>query len=151
MKVAGSGDTRIGVVGEVDPGVLARFGIDSGPVALFELDMTVIESIVANETRGKAYEPWARFPESARDVAVEIDEAVDSSDVLAIATRNKLVTFSTVIDIYRGRGLPPGKKSLTFRLTMQSPSRTLTSGQVDRVENAILRSLKNELGAEQRQ
>ena len=34
---------------------------------------------------------------------------------------------------------------------MQSPSRTLTSGQVDRVENAILRSLKNELGAEQRQ
>ena len=58
---------------------------------------------------------------------------------------------STVIDVYRGRGLPPGKKSTAFRLTMQSPSRTLTSGQVDRVENAILRSLKNELGAEQRQ
>ena len=76
---------------------------------------------------------------------------MDASDVLAIATRNRLVTFSNVIDIYRGRGLPSGKKSLTFRLTMQSPSRTLTSGQVDRVENAILRSLKNELGAEQRQ
>ena len=151
VKVAGSSDKRIGVVGEVDPGVLARFGIDSGPVALFELDMTVIESIVANETRGKAYEPWARFPESARDMAIVIDEAVDASEVLAIASRNKLVTFSNVIDIYRGRGLPPGKKSLTFRLTMQSPSRTLTSGQVDRVENAILRSLQNELGAEQRQ
>ena len=151
MQAAGSGETRIGVVGEVDPGVLARFGIDSGPVALFELDVNAIESIVAADTRGKAYEPWARFPESARDVAVVVDEAVDAKKVLAIATRHKLVTFSTVIDIYRGRGLPSGKKSLTFRLTMQSPSKTLTSGQVDRVENAILRSLKNELRAEQRQ
>ena len=75
VQAAGSGETRIGVVGEVDPGVLARFGIDSGPVALFELDVNAIESIVAADTRGKAYEPWARFPESARDVAVVVDEA----------------------------------------------------------------------------
>ena len=143
--------TRIGVVGEVAPGVLTKFGIDNGPVALFELDMAAIGSVVAAGTGGKTYEPWARFPESVRDVAVVVDEAVDADDVLAIATRHKLVTFSTVIDVYRGRGLPSGKKSLTFRLTMQSPSRTLTSGQVDRVENAILRSLENELGAELRQ
>ena len=150
VNAAGSGGTPIGVVGEVDPGVLARFGIDSGPVALFELDLASIGTILTG-TGGKAYEPWARFPESARDVAIVIDEAVDANKVLTIATRHKLVTSSTVIDIYRGRGLPSGKKSLAFRLTMQSPSRTLTSGQVDRVENAILRSLKNELGAEQRQ
>ena len=135
----------------MDPGVLARFGIDNGPVALFELDMAAIESMVAPGTGGKSYEPWARFPESVRDVAVVVDEAADADEVLAIATRHKLVTFSTVIDVYRGRGLPSGKKSLAFRLTMQSPSRTLTSGQVDRVEKAILRSLENELGAEQRQ
>ena len=150
VRVAGANKVRIGVVGEVDPAVLAGFDIDTGPVALFELDLTAIESVVAANARGKAYNPWARFPESARDVAIVIDEAVAANDVLAIAMRHKLVTFTTVIDIYRGRGLPSGKKSLTFRLTMQSPSRTLTSGQVDRVENAILRSLAKELGAEQR-
>ena len=150
VNVAGRGETRIGTVGEVDSGVLARFGIDNGPVALFELDLKAIGSAVADGASGQAYEPWARFPESVRDVAVVIDESVDAGDVLTIATRHKLVTFSTVIDVYRGRGLPPGKKSLAFRLTMQSPSRTLTSGQVDRVENAILRSLKNELDADQR-
>ena len=150
VTAAGRGETRIGVVGEVDPVVLARFGIDNGPVALFELDLKAIESAVASAAGGQAYEPWARFPESVRDVAVVVDESVDAGDVLAIATKHKLVTVSTVIDVYRGRGLPPGKKSMAFRLTMQSPSRTLTSGQVDRVENSILRSLKNEFGAEQR-
>ena len=151
MKACGPVEKQIGVVGEVDSCVLAKFGIDTGPVALFELDAAAIESVVASAAGGTSYEPWTRFPESVRDVAVVVDEAVDASAVLAIAARHKLVTSSTVIDIYRGRGLPAGKKSLAFRVTMQSPSKTLTSGQVDRVENAILRSLQNELGAEQRQ
>ena len=151
VKACGPVEKQIGVVGEVDSGVLAKFGIDTGPVALFELDAAAIESVVASAAGGTSYEPWTRFPESVRDVAVVVDEAVDASAVLAIAARHKLVTSSAVIDIYRGRGLPAGKKSLAFRVTMQSPSKTLTSGQVDRVENAILRSLQNELGAEQRQ
>ena len=93
VNAAGRGETRIGVVGEVDPSILARFGIDDGPVALFELDLKAIGAVVAGAAGGQAYEPWARFPESVRDLAVVVDESVDASDVLAIATRHKLVTF----------------------------------------------------------
>ena len=74
VNAAGRGENRIGIVGEVDPGVLARFGIDNGPVAMFELDLKAIESLVSDGAGGQAFEPWARFPESVRDVAVVVDE-----------------------------------------------------------------------------
>ena len=144
-------DLRLGIVGEVAPHLLGAFGIESQPVALFELDVPSLESAVAANKQAGAYRPFARFPQSPRDIAIVVDEAVTAADVIKVASRNRLVASATVFDVYRGEGLPDGKKSLAVRLIYQSPNRTLTAGQVDKAQRSILNVLKRQFGAFQRQ
>ncbi len=151
VTVPAAGGLRVGVVGEVAAHVLEAFGIDSGPVSLFELDLPSLESAVSASQQGGAYRTYIRFPESPRDLAVVVDETVAAADVVRVASRNRLVTSATVFDVYRGSNLPEGKKSLAVRLVYQSPSRTLTAGQVEKAQRSILNALSREFGALQRQ
>ena len=58
-----------------------------------------------------------------------------------------LVTQVTVFDVYSGKQVPPGKKSLAYRITFQSPKHTLTDEEVNRIQQQILDGLSKKLGA----
>jgi phenylalanyl-tRNA synthetase beta chain len=58
-----------------------------------------------------------------------------------------LVAQVTLFDVYSGKQVPPGKKSLAYRITFQSPAHTLTDDEVDGVQEQILEKLSRELGA----
>jgi phenylalanyl-tRNA synthetase beta chain len=142
---------RLGVVGEVSPEVLAAFDIDSGPVALFELDLEALRTAAeAAQAAGSRYRPFGRFPASPRDLALVMDDSAPAGDVVRLIERNKLVAAATVFDVYRGKGVPAGKKSLAIRVIYQSPGRTLTSDDVDSAEKAVLFALSKQFGAELR-
>ena len=144
-----SGGRILGVVGEVRPDVLARFGLDGAPVALLEVNMEALGSVVPEGAL--RYSSSSPYPESYRDLALIIDADLSSSRVQMIIERHGMVVRSAPFDVYEGEGVPPGKKSIAYRIVFQSDKGTLTSEQVDQFQGDILRRLQRELGAELRQ
>ena len=96
------------------------------------------------------FEHVSRFPASERDIALIVDEDVAAADVRRVIERNGIVARSTPFDVFSGEGIPPGKKSIAYRIVFRSARGTLTSDQVDKVQQGILRQLKREFGAELR-
>jgi phenylalanyl-tRNA synthetase beta chain len=146
-----AGGLGLGVVGEVGQEVLAAFDVEAGPVAMFELDLEALgKASEAAKAAGSQYRPYGRFPASSRDLALVVDEGVPAGEVVRLIKRSRLVAAAAVFDIYRGKGVPPGKKSLAVRVTYQVTERTLTSDEVDRAERTVLATLQRETGAELR-
>lgn len=141
-----SGGLRLGVVGEVKADVLSAFDIDS-PVVMFELELDTLTSISKSVDATDIYSPIVRYQDSERDLALLVDRAVLASQVVAIARKNRLVTSASVFDIFEGKGLPDGKKSLAVRIVYQSPNKTLTADELSKSESSILRALEHQLGA----
>ena len=142
------GDRPVGVIGEVHPRVLERFDLEGAPVALFEVD---VESL-GQEIRpaGRRHQGMSRFPEAHRDLALVVDSEVASATIQTIIESHKLVVKSTPFDVYTSHGVAPGKMSVAYRVVFQSPSSTLTSEEVDRAQDDILRRLHGQVGAELR-
>jgi phenylalanyl-tRNA synthetase beta chain len=142
------GRRRLGVVGEVAAEVLAAFDCELRPVAMFEIDIDALAGAVADRSQANVQvAPIGRFPESVRDISVEIDVGAEAARVIAVARRSKLVAGVTVFDVYRGPGLAVGKKALGLRIVYQSPERTLTSEEIDRAQAGIVLALERDFGA----
>ena len=142
------GGSPIGVVGEVHSKVLGRFDLDTSPVAILEIDIEALLEAIPES--GARYSSASRFPDSERDLALIVDASVPSDRVQSIIDRHKLVRHSRPFDLYVGKGVPAGKKSIAYRIVFQSVEATLTTEQVDKAQGAILRQLQREVGAELR-
>ncbi len=139
---------HVGVIGEVAPVVLAHFGLEGQAVAMFEIDVEALAEAASSGARGFA--PASRFPSAERDLALIVDENVPSADIQRIIDRNGIVAACTPFDVYSGPGVPAGKKSIAYRIEYRSLRGTLTSDQVDKAQQGILRQLSREFGAELR-
>jgi len=137
---------RLGTVGEVADGVLDQFDLDGATVALLEID---VPSLLAAAPSGdRRYLPFSRYPESVRDLALTVDQAVSADEIRAVLIKHKLVKAARAQDVYTGDGVPQGKKSIAFGLVFQSEKATLTADQIDRVLEDLLRRLQRSVGAE---
>ncbi len=136
----------LGTIGVVDPVVWERFDAESDGAVMFELDIEVLRSLVGNATRADDYSTFPRYPDSPRDLALVADIGVQVGDALRICRQNRLVKSATVFDVYEGGAVGEGKKSMGIRVVYQSDTRTLTSEQVARAEEQIVRRLGQELG-----
>ena len=143
-----SGELTLGVVGEVQNRVLEKFDLEAHPVAMLEISMDALLSAVGGVSL--TYESSSRYPESYRDLAIVVDEDVPVSRIREIIERHALVVRSAPFDIYSGEGVAEGRKSVAFRVVFQSDRGTLTSEQVDRFQNDIIRQLSRNLNAELR-
>jgi phenylalanyl-tRNA synthetase beta chain len=141
------GGVRLGVVGEVRAEVLAAFGVDDVAVSMFELELDALQTVALSVGPADIYSPIIRFQDSARDLALLVDRDVPAAQVEAIARKNRLVSSATVFDVFEGKGLPEGKKSLAVRVVYQSPKKTLTAEELSKSEAGILRALEHQLGA----
>jgi len=122
----------IGVVGEVDPAVLARFGIDSTRrrVGWLEVDLGALLGAVPR--RPSRLASVSRFPSSDIDLAFVVQDTVPAAAVLATLRRagGELLDSVTLFDVYRGEGVTAGARSLAYRLRFCAPDRTLTDAEV---------------------
>ncbi len=134
----------VGVIGELHPGVVESFDLLPQTVALFELE---IEKLLPCVSLGGKYHPLSRFPGSVRDIAVVVDTEVPAKKVQDIIRSFPLVSRVSLFDLYTGEQVPPGKKSLAFRIVYQSPTHTLTDEELEKVEREILAKLSQEVGA----
>jgi len=138
----------LGIMGEVHPAVVESFGIERGPVTIFELDMESLLKALSHE--GRRYRPLGRFPSAIRDLSILVDQNVPAVRVQETITKQRLVVRAQLFDVYTGQNVPSGKRSLAYRIYFQSPDRTLTAEEVNQAFQAVLSSLEREVGAELR-
>jgi phenylalanyl-tRNA synthetase beta chain len=147
VTVSGAGGIRVGVVGELRCEVLDAFDIDGAAVSMFELELEALQSVAQAVGPADIYSLIVRYQDSARDLALLVDMDVPAAKVTAIARKSRLVSSATVFDVFDGKGLPKGKKSLAVRVVYQSPKKTLTAEDLAKAEAGILRALESQLGA----
>ncbi len=138
-------DTKIGISGEIDPSILKKWDIRD-PVFGFEISVDVLQSLI---TRKRRYSPIPKFPSIDRDLSIVVDESITASEVEKIIFKNagEMLSKLELFDLYQGKQIPDGKKSISFSLTFQSPVRTLQEEDVDPIIASILKTLESCLGA----
>lgn len=127
----------VGWIGELHPAQVRALGFSQAPV-LFELEVVRGLSV--------QYAPFAevsRFPQVRRDLAVVVDEAVGYAEVRerVLASASSLLREVVLFDVYRGKGIESGRKSLALGLILQDKERTLTDDDTDRVLSAVREAL----------
>ncbi len=117
----------IGVIGEVHPQWVPAYELAQAPV-VFELDLEALTAI--EPVRARAV---SRFQPVRRDLALIVDDSTTAESLLkAFASlANPLVTDIKLFDVYRGKGVQEGKKSLAFKVLLQDTQKTLTEAEVD--------------------
>lgn len=137
-----TGDRTLGVMGEIDPALLHAYAI-SERVAAIEIDHETLASCAQEK---KEYRPIPKFPAVERDIAVVVpaETKIDTVQYTIEAAGGELLVASDVFDIYEGEHIDAAKKSLAFRLTFQSSSRTLTVNEVDALFVKIAAALRQE-------
>ena len=134
----------VGKIGEIHPVVQKDFGVTEGTAVYFEMDVrSMFEMATETVPRMK---PLARFPSTIRDVSLLVDLNVTYASIKNVFEQNKLIAKAVLEDVYEGDGIPEQKCSLTFRLYLQSPIKTLSSGEVNDAINKVLDKLKAETG-----
>ena len=139
-------ETVVGVMGELHPLVKANYEMEEAPVMLAEMDL---DAVLGAARILFDVEAVPTYPPVLEDLAVVVDEAVTAAEVenvLRMGGGDYLAKVQ-LFDIYRGKQLGEGKKSLAFSLTYIAPDRTLTDKEVLKLRNKIIRLLDEELGA----
>ena len=140
-----SGDTRLGTLGQIHPDVCAAYGLD-GATYCAELDGVLLHDLEGAEP---TYTPLPRFPAITRDIAVVCDAAVpvgELTECIRKAEKNVLRGVK-LFDVYTGAGIPEGKKSVAFSLTLRSDDGTLTDDHAEEAVRAVLDALRESFGA----
>jgi phenylalanyl-tRNA synthetase beta chain len=140
-----SGESQLGIIGELHPTVRTSFDLKPEKVAFFELDLAkLLQVIPQTEQR---FRPMSRFPAAIRDLALVVSADVPSVRVQDILTRHPLVEHVELFDVYTGNNIPPGTRSLAFHVYLQSYERTLTAEEVNHTLQRLLSTLEQEIGA----
>lgn len=135
----------IATVGEVHPAVLSAYGITK-PVYIFELDATIVMKYMAKDLKYKAL---PKYPATSRDLAMLVDVDVNAADIEKAMTKvaGQNLTQITLFDVYTGKQVEEGKKSLAFSLTFQSNDKTLTDAEIDPAIEKIVAKLQKDFNA----
>jgi len=143
-KVSVSG-VDLGYIGQIHPLVAKAYGID-GEVYCAEINFTALMPLRKPEP---TYTPLPKYPTVSRDLAVVCDEEITVAQVENVIEKaaGKLLRDIRLFDIYRGTGVPDGKKSMAFSLALRADDRTLTDTDAEQVVNKVLDALKASVGA----
>ena len=143
-----AGSDCLGIIGQIHPNVAKNFGVDG---ELYCAELSLDELMLARGS-GAEYVPLPKFPSVTRDIAVVCDEAVTVGKLeQAIRKGAKgLLKEAALFDIYRGKGIGEGKKSVAFNLILWADDRSLTSEEADEDVKSILAALEQDCGAKLR-
>ncbi|MBQ7800813.1 MAG: phenylalanine--tRNA ligase subunit beta [Oscillospiraceae bacterium] len=135
----------VGYMGQVHPLAAKNYGIDT-EVYCAEIDFSKLFELRMSEP---TYVPLPKYPTVSRDLAVVCDEALTVAEVESVMTAaaGKLLRSVKLFDIYRGKGIDEGKKSLAFSLELRADDRTLTDADSEGVVSKVLAALSEKLGA----
>ena len=133
----------VGLIGKIHPSV------ESEDVYILEIDL---DKLISKKVSKMKYKEISKYPEVKKDIAIVVDDKVTSKDIEVNIKKagGSLLSSSEVFDIYTGKGIPEGKKSLAYSLTFASQNRTLTDDEINKAVEKIIERLEKELKAELR-
>ena len=140
------GDEVVGELGEIHPAVARSFEIGSRAF-IAEIEAA---KLFRHQLGQKRYEALPRFPVVERDLAVIVDEAIQAAsmkDAILRVPSQTLIEDVRLFDVFRGKGVPEGKKSMAYSFTLRAQDRTLTDEDIKQAVNAILDALQAQFGA----
>jgi phenylalanyl-tRNA synthetase beta chain len=140
------GESVIGYIGSINPKLLDKFDIKQG-VNFFEISI--------NATSSKSnikFEKFSRFPFAQRDLSFIVDEGIASSMITdsIISKAGDNLKEIKLFDVYKGKGIPQGKTSLTYALGWQASNRTLKDKEIDEIIEKLVAFLSKKFNAKLR-
>ena len=141
-----SGDTLLGVVGELHPDVASTWELPGARVALYDLDVEAMLAAVPGRVLYSAVSPYQPV---RQDMAFLVGEGVPAAALAGAIRRagGAAVTDVNLFDVYRGTPVPEGSKSLAYALTLNSADHPLTEDEIAKLRKKIEGALKHEFGA----
>jgi phenylalanyl-tRNA synthetase beta chain len=137
----------LGYFGELNPRALDLLDAE-GPLVAFEVTLERIPEPKAKATRAKPVLDLSPFQPVERDFAFVVDRAVKAADILR-ATQSvdrKLIANVTVFDLYEGKGIEPGKKSVAIAVTLQPRDKTMTDEEIEAIAGKIVAEVGKRTG-----
>lgn len=137
---------RVGILGRLHPRLFQPLDLGKVLVYLAEMDFDLLISLATEE---KIIEPLPRYPAVALDLALLVDAEIPARRVeeLIREAGGKYLDEVHLFDVYQGKGLPKGKKSLAYSLTFRAPDRTLTEEEAAQALERIVQHLRKAIGA----
>lgn len=136
----------LGIVGRLHPQLEKQLDI-AGPLFLFELSMTFFDNVQLTQ-----FEAPSKFPEIRRDIALNVEKALVGETLTDFVrkTAGDILRDVKIFDVYTGKGIAEGRKSIALGLIFQHPSRTLIDSEVDDLVHSLVAGLKKEFHADLR-
>lgn len=143
------GENTLGFVGEIDPSVSAGFDIKE-KVFGFEL---WFEDLVQGYSDAKTFKALPRYPAVTRDMAVIVSESVPAGEILRVIKEQgpDLIETAFIFDIYRGKQIEKGSKSLAVRVIYRSGEKTLEDEEVNVLHQQIVTQVLSGFGGRLRE
>ncbi len=143
--IALGGKLPLGEMGQLSPALAKKYDLRDA-VFLAELNL---DQLLARRNPAKSFKPLPQFPSIRRDVAMLVPEATTHEAVLHTVRKTKPANLETVelFDVFRGKHVPEGQKSMAYAFTYRSPEKTLTDAEANAAHLKIVEAFKTQLKA----
>jgi phenylalanyl-tRNA synthetase beta chain len=143
--VALGGKLQLGVFGQLAPALAKKYDLRDA-VLLAELNL---DTLLARRNASRSFKPLPAFPSVRRDVAVLVTESITHDAVLQAVKQAKPANLESVelFDVFRGKGVPEGQKSLAYAFTYRAGDKTLTDSEVTASHEKVVAVIKAQLQA----
>ncbi|NPA93925.1 MAG: phenylalanine--tRNA ligase subunit beta [Thermodesulfobacteria bacterium] len=134
-----AGDVVLGTLGQIDQAVAKSFGI-SQKVFLMDLSLSALAEVATDR---KTFSPLDRFPSVERDLSIILDDSVRAQDVLDFIAQNRSSYLESfyIFDVYKGKQVPKGKKSLGIHFVYRAKDRTLSEQEVEKEHEPLTKGV----------
>ncbi len=136
----------VGIVGKLADEILDKFEIKQA-VYVFEL---TLPSLMQQSGKLREYQPLPIYPAAPRDLAIVVDDDIRAGDLISAVKQaaGEIAETVEIFDLYRGKQIEKGKKSVAISITYRSLSGNLSSEQVDEKQRTVINKLKNDFNAQ---
>ncbi len=133
---------KVGYAGALSPVIVERLDIKAHrpSIILAEIDIDLLSCHHAQFVQMIRYRPLPRYPFSERDTALIVDESLESAEIVALlkSYSSDLIEGVTLFDVYKGKNIPEGKKSIAFSIRYRASDRTLKDEEVEALHSQIV-------------
>ena len=130
----------LGIVGEIHPAVCDNYEIGE-KTYIAQLDMETLQNAITEEIK---YKKLPKFPAVTRDLAMLVPESTTVGEIedTIRANAGKLLEAINLFDVYQGKQIPEGKKSVAYSFALRAADHTLTDEEIQKCVDKIIEGLK---------
>ncbi len=148
LDIEGDGARALGRMGQVNRAVLDAFDLEQA-LFLCEIDLEALSAALEERVQ---FRPLPRYPAVELDLALLLDDGVRASEILDFIRQKapSILEDIVIFDLYRGKQVPKGKKSVAIRFVYRAPDRTLSDADVEQVHEPLVEALLSHFDAQLR-